>query len=289
MPIQRGIDHRIAGGVGFHGRGAIVRERPLQLQPAVELPTLARKRRNNTERRHERSRAEILHRGTDRIGLKLASPIDAQRLTEFRLKLRFEAVEVGLARAILEYGQVILGRSGRRLENEVAEMAVVEVAGELDRPARAANTGFDPGASLRIECRVTNLERLAGRVRTVGEQFIDRGCASAARDGQTGAPAGQEFILSAERCGEGREVARPGGRCQQIVGFGVEVAELDPSASLETERAADEGLQREQAGLALLAIGQEFLLAADSGVAIEILEAARSAPSRTLRLNQLDP
>src|SRR5258705_6567153 len=80
-----------------------------------------------------------------------------------------------------------------------------------------------------------------------------------------------------------------GRRRELRVGVGGELAEFDPRPSFGAEWSADVGLEREQAGLLLAAVGEELLGTADLGVAIEILDAARPAPAQLLRLDELEP
>src|SRR6185369_9121841 len=61
VPVERGVDHRIAWRVGFDRCGAVVREGTLNLQPAVELTALAGNRANDPERWNERRRAKVFH------------------------------------------------------------------------------------------------------------------------------------------------------------------------------------------------------------------------------------
>jgi hypothetical protein len=73
-----------------------------------------------------------------------------------------------------------------------------------------------------------------------------------------------------------------------LVGIGVKSAELGAYAAFEPPGSADESLEREDAGLFLIAVRQELFFASDLRVAVQVLEAARAFPSRARRLRQLD-
>jgi hypothetical protein len=77
--------------------------------------------------------------------------------------------------------QIVLDGAGRRLEDEVAEVAVISGRGEADRPAGPAQTDLGPDALFRVEIGIADLESLGAGVRPVGEKLIDRRGSRAAR------------------------------------------------------------------------------------------------------------
>src|SRR4051794_8116538 len=66
-----------------------------------------------------------------------------------------------------------------------------------------------------------------------------------------------------------------------------EPRKLDARSSLEANLAPHDRLQREQAKLAILAVGQIFLVTSQPDVLIEILNAACSAPAAALVLHKI--
>src|SRR6185503_555172 len=54
-----------------------------------------------------------------------------------------------------------------------------------------------------------------------------------------------------------------------------------------SERAADQGLQREQPKLFVAAVGQIFLVPGELDVGLEVLDATRAAPAATLGLDEI--
>src|SRR4029077_1845869 len=66
------------------------------------------------------------------------------------------------------------------------------------------------------------------------------------------------------------------------------LAEFDPGSALKPELPGRVSLQSEQTGLALPSVWQEFLIAANTGITIEILNATCPTPARMVTLNKLE-
>ena len=116
-------------------------------------------------------------------------------------------------------------------------------------------------------------------MRPARKQFLDRRRAFGMGNRQADPPCRRHIVARAERTGHGRELTRQSGVPDLRVGIGAKLAQFDTHPGFEPQRAADQSLKREDAGLALLCVGQEFLFTGKMDVFLDILDAARAAPA----------
>src|SRR5580765_5483449 len=107
MPVERGIDHRIARGLSLVRRILVLRAHPLDLDPSVDLAACARQAREDAEWWDLGSVAEAVDLRADCIRHQLSAPINTEPLAELGVAFDLEAVIFGLALAVFVDGQIV--------------------------------------------------------------------------------------------------------------------------------------------------------------------------------------
>src|SRR5205085_1891487 len=92
MPIERRIDHRVAGRRGLVWRSIALTRHSLDLDAAVDLAARAGEAGKHSERRDFGRIAEALDLRPHRVGDQFATPLDAERLAELDIAFGLEAI-----------------------------------------------------------------------------------------------------------------------------------------------------------------------------------------------------
>src|SRR6185369_9405337 len=166
MPVERCIDHIVAGCSRFVGRRLVLARDVLNLEPSINLPPRAGQPGEHPEGRNFGSVAKSLDPRANGVGYQLAAPIDAQGPSELHVALEFEAVIFRLALAIFVDWQTVLDLAGRRLKNEVGIAAVIDASLEVNRPCCPVDAELGAVASFKLEAGIANEELLAPAMRT---------------------------------------------------------------------------------------------------------------------------